>query len=130
MPWLLDTNILIHASESHPRVLQGIVRRDGAVVTSALCFAELKRGSRRNPTLAASAQVRIELLLERIPIVPFDAKAADCYGKIIAVCGWSRARDFDRMIAGHAQAIGAMLVTDNLADFRDIPGLVLENWTT
>ena len=37
-------------------------------------------------------------------------------------------RDFDRMIAAHAISTGSVLVTDNGADFRDIPGLVVENW--
>jgi len=32
------------------------------------------------------------------------------------------------MIAGHAVASGSILVTSNLADFRDIPDLSLENW--
>ncbi len=42
---------------------------------------------------------------------------------------WYKGRDFDRMIAAHALAAGAILVTANEADFRDIPGLELINWT-
>jgi tRNA(fMet)-specific endonuclease VapC len=129
LPWLLDTNIAIHAIEGHPRVLNKLVRHDGAMLLSALCLVELKRGLHREPSLAASRQARLELLTNRIPVVPFDEQAADCYGRIIATCGWSRMRDFDRMIAAHAQSTGSVLVTDNLADFRDIPGLILENWT-
>jgi tRNA(fMet)-specific endonuclease VapC len=50
------------------------------------------------------------------------------YGWIIAQCGWARGRDFDRMIAAHAISSGSILVTDNETDFRDIPGLSMENW--
>ena len=32
------------------------------------------------------------------------------------------------MIAAHARSMDAILVTDNLKDFRDIDGLKLENW--
>jgi tRNA(fMet)-specific endonuclease VapC len=32
------------------------------------------------------------------------------------------------MIAGHALSLGATLVTNNERDFRDIPGLTVENW--
>jgi tRNA(fMet)-specific endonuclease VapC len=129
VPWLLDTNIVIHASEGHPRVLENLMGHDGAMLLSALCLVELKRGTHRDPSLRAAREARLELLTKRIPIVPFDAQAADCYGRIIAAYGWNRARDFDRMIAAHAQATGSVLVTDNLADFRDIAGLALENWT-
>jgi tRNA(fMet)-specific endonuclease VapC len=40
-----------------------------------------------------------------------------------------RRRDaFDRLIAAHAVAVGATLVTNNVADFQDYPGLRVENW--
>jgi predicted nucleic acid-binding protein len=32
------------------------------------------------------------------------------------------------MIAAHAIASGSILVTDNAVDFRDVPGLSMENW--
>jgi len=34
------------------------------------------------------------------------------------------------MIAAHAIRLGATDVTANEADFRDIPGLSVENWVT
>lgn len=80
------------------------------------------------PDLAALRQARLAVLLRGLPVLPFDASAASAYGLIIAQCGWVRSRDFDRMIAGHAISIGCVLVTANEADFRDIPGLSLENW--
>ena len=129
MPWLLDTNIAIRAIEGHPLVLNKLVAHDGAMLLSALCLVELKRGLHRDHSLAASRQARLELLTDRIPVAPFDEQAADCYGRMIATCDWNRARDFDRMIAAHAQSTGSVLVTDNLSDFRDIPWLKVENWT-
>jgi tRNA(fMet)-specific endonuclease VapC len=32
------------------------------------------------------------------------------------------------MIAGHARALGLVLVTNNLREFERVPGLRLENW--
>ncbi len=43
-------------------------------------------------------------------------------------CGWIRGRDYDRMIAGHAISSSCVLVTNNAADLRDIPGLKIEDW--
>jgi tRNA(fMet)-specific endonuclease VapC len=34
------------------------------------------------------------------------------------------------MIAGHAISTNSVLVTNNISDFADIPGLMLENWAT
>jgi predicted nucleic acid-binding protein len=34
----------------------------------------------------------------------------------------------DQMIAGHARYLHAILVTGNTAHFRNVQGLVLENW--
>jgi tRNA(fMet)-specific endonuclease VapC len=62
--------------------------------------------------------------------LPFDAAAANAYGRIIAQRGWAKGRDFDRMIAGHAIATKSILVTDNVDDFRGIAGLKLEHWVT
>ena len=57
-----------------------------------------------------------------------DVIAALAYGRIIAQCGWARGHDYDRMIAAHAISSDSILVTNNKADFRDIPGLSMENW--
>jgi tRNA(fMet)-specific endonuclease VapC len=67
--------------------------------------------------------------LRSIPVLPFDATAAEAYGRVIAQIGWVKGRDFDRMIASHAISSGRILVTANTADFADVPGLTIENWT-
>lgn len=129
MTYLLDTNIAIHAGEQDVNVLSRMVEHDGAMFLSSLCLAEMQRGLHKTPALTARRQVRLNMLLAHIPVLPFDTAAAEAYGAIIAQCGWIKGRDFDRMIAAHAIAVGAVLVTANEADFYDIPGLELVNWT-
>ena len=128
MAFLIDTNIAIHASDGHDGVLGKLAEHDGAVLMSALSLAELQRGLYKNRAQASLRGARLTVLLEYIPVLPFDAPAAEAYGQIIARCGWVKGRDYDRMIAAHALASGSVLVTDNIADFRDIPQLSLENW--
>jgi tRNA(fMet)-specific endonuclease VapC len=128
LAYVIDTNIAIHARDGTERVLEKLAEHDGAVLLSALSLAELQRGLYKNPVYTALRQVRLEVLVQHIPILPFDAAAAQVYGRIIAQCGWAKGRDYDRMIAAHAISVGAVLVTDNGTDFRDIPGLSVENW--
>lgn len=126
--YLIDTNIAIHARDGTDSVLDKLVEHDGEVLLSALSFAELQRGLYRDPASTGLRKARLEILLRGVPVLPFDGSAAETYGQIIAQCGWVRARDFDRMIAAQAISSGSILVTDNGADFRDIPGLTVENW--
>ena len=128
MRFLLDTNILIHAHDGVASVNAELVAHDGELATSALCLAELRRAVVRDPLLAAAREQKLSLLLSHIDCLSFDLAAVRAYGGIIEQCGFVRGRDFDRMIAGHAISIGATLVTDNGADFSDIPGLAVENW--
>jgi tRNA(fMet)-specific endonuclease VapC len=126
--YLIDTNIAIHARDGTDAVLGKLAEHDGEVLLSALSLAELQRGLYRNPGFAAIRQARLEVLLRGLPVLPFDASAAQAYGRIIAQCGWAKGRDYDRMIAAHAISSGSILVTNNETDFRDIPGLSMENW--
>ena len=128
MAYLIDTNIAIHARDGTDVVLAKLAEHGGAVLLSALSLAELQRGVYRDPSLTAIRQARLEVLLRGLPVQPFDAAAAIAYGRIIAQCGWARGRDYDRMIAAHAISSDSILVTDNEADFRDIQGLLMENW--
>jgi tRNA(fMet)-specific endonuclease VapC len=126
--YLIDTNIAIHARDGTERVLDKLAEHDGAVLLSALSLAELQRGLYRDPAATELRRARLDVLLQSIPILPFDAVAAEAYGGIIASRGWARGRDYDRMIAAHAISTNSVLVTDNEADFRDIPRLLVENW--
>ncbi len=128
MPYLIDTNIAIHARDGTDTVLNKLSEHGGQVLLSALSLAELQRGLYRDPIFTAIRQARLEVLLRGLPVLPFDAAAAVAYGRIIAQCGWARGRDFDRMIAGHAISSECILVTNNETNFRDIPALSIENW--
>lgn len=128
MGFLVDTNIVIHALDGEATVLANLENHDGSVVMSALSFAELQRGLIRDPPRLAVRRARLDVLIGTIPLLAFDEVAARAYGAVIAQVGWSRSRDFDRLIAAQALAGGHVMVTQNLADFRDIPGLLLESW--
>jgi tRNA(fMet)-specific endonuclease VapC len=128
--YLIDTNIAIHARDGTDAVLDKLAQHSATVLLSALSLAELQRGLYKDSRETAVRQIRLEILLRHIPVLSFDTAAAVAYGQIIAQCGWVKGRDFDRMIAAHALSTSSVLVTNNGADFRDIPGLTVENWAT
>ena len=129
MPYLLDTNTVVHARDGLPSVLDKIVEHDGAIILSALSLAELQSGLLRSKSEAELRATRLKVLLERMPVIAFDSQAAESYGRIIATLGWSRSKAFDRMIAAHAISTRSTLVTNNVRDFADIAGLLLEDWS-
>jgi tRNA(fMet)-specific endonuclease VapC len=124
LAYLIDTDIAIHARDGTDAVLVKLAEHDGEVLPSALSLAELQRGLYRDHDLTGIRQARLKVLFRGLPVLPFDALA---YGRAIAQCGWARGRDYDRMIAAHAISSDSVLVTNNKADFRDIPGLSVEN---
>ena len=126
---MIDTNIAIHARDGDDWAINRLAEHEGRIALSVLSLAELQRGLYKMPAHTAERQPRLAALLNGIPILPFDEQAVEAYGGIIAALGWSRSRDFDRMIAGHALSTRSVLVTRNLADFRDVPGLEIETWS-
>jgi tRNA(fMet)-specific endonuclease VapC len=128
LAYLLDSNIVIHAMEGHEGVLGKLASHSATVSISALTLAELERGVFMSATVSTERRKRLDLIRPHLPVLAFDSDAAEAYGRIIGAAGLNRSRDLDRMIAGHAIAIGAILVTDNVDEFADIPGLSLENW--
>lgn len=93
----------------------------GDVAISAISFAEVALGTWNGKP---PRQDILDAFVRVIPIVAFDAAAAREY----ATLPFKRAR-FDRLLAAHALSIGATVVTNNAADFADVPGLTVENWT-
>lgn len=87
MPYLIDTNIAIHARDGTDTVLDKLAEHGGEVLLSALSLAESQRGIHRDSKFTAIRQARLEILLRGLPVLPFDAAAAVACGRIIAQCG-------------------------------------------
>lgn len=128
MGYLLDTNILIEIDNQNERVAARFTDCAATSCMSVLNLVELERGIALVPALTEMRRKRLAALLAVLPVLAFGKEAAAVYGKIIAQIGWNRTCDFDRMIAAHAIAADCTLVTANVADFRDVPGLQVENW--
>ena len=130
MIYLLDTNICIYIINKRPA--QVLARFDGlrygdvgvsAITGAELCFGVAKSGSARN-------RAALEKFLAPLDLLPFDAAAMQVYGPLRAdLQGRGQPiGSLDMLIAAHALALGATLVTNNLAEFGRVPGLPCENW--
>lgn len=130
--YLLDTNICIYLMKRHPP--QVVARLEdlyyGEAVISAITLAELRAGLEVNPSTRARNTWALDALLQDLPVLPFDTGAAASYGVIRAAIRDRRRDALDRLIAAHAVSLGIVLITNNEDDFKDYPGLVVENWLT
>ena len=127
--YMLDTNMCIYLMKNQP---EEVARRFeqcfiGDVVMSAITYAELEYGV---AVCANRARERRNLaaLIEDIPVLPFDVKAASAYGPIREATRERKKDHLDKLIAAHAVSVGVTLVTNNERDFAAYPGLKVENW--
>lgn len=129
MAFLIDANIAIHLRDGHQAIAMRIGQLDAPILLSVLSIVELEGGVNRNPAVAGYRRRMLNEMTVSFGTVAFQDKEAGIYGEIVAACGYSRPRVFDRMIAAQAISLDATLITINGADFRDIPGLKLEIWS-
>lgn len=130
---MLDTNIASHIIKGDkPLVRQRLVAIPiHRVVISSVTQAELLYGLAKR-SWPKGLTARVHEFLIRVTILPWDEEAAIRYGNLRATCEAAGVTlsPLDLMIAAHAQALNATLVTADKA-FGMIPdGLTVENWTT
>ena len=130
MRYMLDTDICIYTINERPSAVVGAFRRFqsaglgiSSVTAAELHFGVARTGSQRN-------LVALRRFLATLEIAPFDATAAEVCGSMRA---WLASQGtpigpYDTLIAAHAHALGAILVTNNTREFERVPGLMVENW--
>lgn len=128
--YLLDTNVLSDLIRNPSgRAIQRIrALRETELCTSVIVAAELRYGCAKkgSPELTR----RVEALLTVLPVISFEAPADRYYGRVRAELEASGQLigQNDLLIAAHALALGATIVTANDREFRRVAGLRVENW--
>jgi tRNA(fMet)-specific endonuclease VapC len=92
---------------------------------------EITRDRIRSTERAQPLSRVVEQFLARVSCLPWDAVAAGHFAMIAVTLHHSGTPigNIDTMIAGHAIAVGAVLVTNRDSRFMRVSGLRLENWT-
>jgi tRNA(fMet)-specific endonuclease VapC len=129
--YLLDTNTAGYIIKGNfPRVRERLVKVPmSQVLISAVTEAELLFGAARKPE-AIRLKTAIHEFLLRVDSLPWDSNAARHYAVLRAglEIGGIPMGNLDMMIAAHASAAEAVLVTND-SSFRRLKHLKIEDWT-
>lgn len=130
--YLLDTNILSSVLKYPAGAVVNRISAVGeiAICTSIVVACELRYGAAKkgSPTLSH----KIEQLLAALEVLPLEDGVDRSYADLRAILekAGTPIGANDCLIAAHALSLGLVLVTDNMNEFRRVPGLKVENWLT
>lgn len=130
MLYMLDTSIasaVIRGQVDLDTQLLRLARADWCI--SVVTRAELNFGVLRKPGATKLARM-VAGFLEVARCLPFNDAAADEFARLRATLEGQGAGIgmADEMIAAHALAVSAVMVTDNTRHFERVPRLPVENW--
>jgi tRNA(fMet)-specific endonuclease VapC len=128
--YLLDTNILSHLVRQPQGPVADHIADVGEanVLTSVIVACELRYGAAKRGSRKLTRQV--EAVLSAMTIRPLESNIERVYASIRVALErkGTPIGAHDMLIAAHARAIDAVCVTDNVAEFRRVPALKIENW--
>jgi tRNA(fMet)-specific endonuclease VapC len=129
--FMLDTNVVSHIMQGRDAGLLARLTQVpvGQAVISSVTLGELEYGLHRKGQPARLRNAMSEILM-RMDVLPWDEAVATCYGEFCATLE-SRGinfSDLDMMIAAHAVAIDAPLVSRDKAFAQATERLKLEVW--
>lgn len=128
--YMLDTNILIYAIKNRPKKIREAFKKySDYLAMSTVTLGELIYGAEKSAQAVLNL-ADIEALAARLDVIPFDSDAAIHFGQVRAELSKSGKiiGPYDLMIAGHARSRALILVTNNVREFKRVPGLRVENW--
>ena len=128
--YMLDTNIIsdLIRNPNGKAAKRAADVGDDNICTSIIVAAELRYGSVRNGSKRLLQLV--EGLLGEIKVLSFETPADVEYGAIrseLESAGKPIGAN-DLLIAAHARAVSATIVTANVGEFKRIRNLKVENW--
>ncbi len=131
MSYFLDTNTCIYFLKGmHPSLRQKLSAcAPSDVRIPAIVMAELLFGAEKSQRVKENTE-KVLAFMFPFQIVPFDAAAAHAYAKVrhmLEKAGQPIGAN-DMIIAATVLANAGVLVTNNVAEFRRVKKLKLENW--
>jgi tRNA(fMet)-specific endonuclease VapC len=133
--YLPDTNVFsrfLRGGEENGALRDRLLAELSFCRLSAIVLSELEYGAAKsgNPV----HRKRVAQLRGILPdVAPFEADAAAYGGNVRAYLATLKPNAqpigaYDALLAGHALALGACVITGNTGEFRRVPGLIVEDW--
>jgi tRNA(fMet)-specific endonuclease VapC len=127
---MLDTNICIYVVKNYPPELRERFNQlADQLCISSITLGELYYGAEKSARRIENLRA-VEQFVARLEVLSFSPKAAAHYGQMRAEIE-RQGRPIgphDMLIGAHARSEGLTVVTNNLREFRRLPGLRVENW--
>jgi tRNA(fMet)-specific endonuclease VapC len=140
VPVILDTDHVTLLQRQGPDADRLLNRLDQLapddIATTIVSFQEqvqgwlayLNQARRDHEVLRAYAELdKIRRSFQKMNVLPFADSALDCFKSLRTRC--RRLGTLDLRIASIALKTDSKLLTGNLRDFRQVPGLAAEDWT-
>ncbi len=129
--FILDTNICIYIINNKPKAVRKRFKQLNLndIAISSITLFELNAGAHKSER-GKENLLRLEQFASLIQVLPFDAKAAVQAGQLRQNL-YKRGLpigDMDLLIAAHALALEATLVSNNLREFERVEKLITVNW--
>ena len=133
MIYVLDTNAVSELMKGSEAFVERLASHSPAeIAIPQPVISEIAYGIERLPRSKrrTALQSRFDLICSEIARAEWTDVVSQAYGRIKATLERRGARieDFDAAIAAHAFAIGATLVTADLAHMTRVPGIKVEDW--
>lgn len=128
--YMLDTNIVSALARDPQGEVASQITKVGteAICVSVITACELRYGCAKKQSVKLSS--RIDTILDSLPVLPLEVPVDTEYAEIRAsleIAGKPIGPN-DLLIAAHACALGAVLVTANTSEFIRVHRLRVENW--
>jgi tRNA(fMet)-specific endonuclease VapC len=133
MIYMLDTNVCVYIINKQPTTYCKRLERiwqKYTIAVSSIVLAELQYGV-ANSRRKEENQILVNILMSKLEVMDFPASAALYYGELRVYLkreGIMMGNN-DLLIASHALCERAVVVTNNISEFKRVPGLVIENWS-
>jgi tRNA(fMet)-specific endonuclease VapC len=127
--YLLDTDTCSACVKGHPAVVHKFLQYGGRLHVSTITVAELYAWVLR-PGAAGQREQDLEELLQDVVQLPVDQPVARKFGEVRALQKSQGLATpvMDLLIAATALVHGLTLVTHNVSDYANVPGLPIDDW--